>query len=132
MTSKFTPEIREKIRDRAKWRCERCGNNGPIFQYHHRKPRGMGGSKDRTSGTPANALLLDPACHTYIESNRSESLDNGWLVYQGKDPSATPVRLWIGWALLAVDGTIRRVHSDSTPQVDEVVEMRPVDQRLAP
>lgn len=83
-------------------------------QIHHRRPRGMGGTKQRESGNAANGLLLHPSCHERVERNRSAALAAGWLVPQHADPAEVPVRLWDGWALLSDDGSLTRV-GEPTP-----------------
>lgn len=106
---KFTESTRNAIRQRAGSRCEVCGLPADLAQIHHRRPRGMGGTKRRESGGAANGLLLHPACHERIERNRAAALENGWLVSQTADPAEVPVRLWDGWALLNPAGSVTRV-----------------------
>ena len=69
-------------------------------QYHHRRPRGIGGTKRVETGQAQNALLLHTKCHTRVESNRLEAYESGWLVAQSSDPGAAPVKLWDGWFVL--------------------------------
>lgn len=106
---KFTDKVREQIRERAKDRCEKCGSLALYHQIHHRRPRGMGGSKDPDTGSPANGLWVHPACHAKIESNREESLEAGYLVRQGVDPTAVPVKIGISWYLLDHQGGRTRI-----------------------
>lgn len=69
----------------------------------------MGGSKRADTHQATN--LLDvcgqgnaSGCHGEIEK-RGNAYDEGWLVRQGQDPAAIPVRLWHGRkALLTIDG----------------------------
>src|SRR6056300_1190773 len=75
-------------------------------QIHHRKPRGMGGTKDPASRSAANGLLVHFRCHERIERNREESYAFGWLVLQTQDSHETPVRLHHGWFLLNDDGSV--------------------------
>lgn len=79
-------------------------------QFHHRRPRGMGGSKNAITGNACNALFLHPACHALVESNRETAIENGWLVRQGSDPSKVPVKLHFGWVLLLEDGSVSLLH----------------------
>lgn len=102
----FTEKTRRLIRERAKDRCELCGT--PAYetaQIHHRKPRGMGGTKNPESRSPANGLLVHFRCHHRIEMNRADALTNGWLVRQSDDSTAVPVRLHYGMVLLKDDGS---------------------------
>jgi hypothetical protein len=80
----------------------------------------MGGTKEAVAGSPANGILLHPLCHARIESDRLQALQNGWLVRQGIDPAVTPIRLWVGWVTLTLDGSMRSVHGDGTTQVYHV------------
>ena len=101
----------DALRERCDLRCERCAI--PFFgtnagDPHHRRPRGMGGSKDNGTNRLANLVALCRRCHDDIESNRARALVEGWLVPQGKDPAKVPVwsRLHGGWVLLSDDGSI--------------------------
>lgn len=78
-----------------------------MFEVHHRRPRGMGGSKDWLTNTPANGILLCPDCHRFIESHREKALALGWLVPQGADPQRVPVLYHSHrWVRLTTDGTV--------------------------
>ncbi len=103
---KFTPQVQEQIRARANGRCEMCGAIAMYHQIHHRRPRGMGGSKDPACGTAANGLFVHPGCHAKIESNREQAYQKGYLVRQGQDPAAIPVRRGRLWYLLGEDGSL--------------------------
>lgn len=107
---KFTESVRALVKLRAGNRCELCGSRLVAGHMHHRQPRGMGGSRTSESkGSAANALWIHPGCHVTIELSRARALDKGWLIKQGQDPTAVPVRLWDDWWLLADDGTMRHV-----------------------
>lgn len=70
------------LRDRNT--CRRCGVTVDILNYsiHHRQARGMGGSKN--ADTKSNLVLLcgsgTSGCHGWVESNRAEAYETGWLV----------------------------------------------------
>ena len=68
----------------------------------------MGGTSRTDSGGAANALLLHPSCHEWVERNRSASYDMGYLVGQTDDPCTTRVKLWDGWYMLTEDGGMRQ------------------------
>lgn len=108
---KFTDEVRNLIVARAKGRCEVCGSMALYNQVHHRRPRGMGGSKDPRVGSAANGLLVHPHCHSKIESQRELARENGWLVSQSDDPASVPVKKHNGWVLLHEDGAYTIVQS---------------------
>jgi len=102
---KFSQEVQELIKDRSQGKCEMCGSKVLQYQIHHRRPRGMGGSKVSVVGSAANGVLLHPKCHTHIELNRNEARDNGWLVQQSFDPTVVPFKRFNGWVTFSEDGT---------------------------
>ena len=83
-------------------RCVRCGRSGVTIQ--HRKPRGMGGSKDPAINQPSNLLWVcgngTTGCHGHMESRRTEAYEHGWLLADRADPTATAVHLWDGRRVL--------------------------------
>lgn len=83
------------IVNRALWRCERCGEPTSTASIHHRTPRGMGGTKLVSVNEPANLVLLcgsgTTGCHGWIEHNRAEAREHGWLVPRGSDPTEIPI-----------------------------------------
>lgn len=103
---KFSEITKRLVHERAKGRCELCGVPADNFQLHHRRPRGMGGSKRDETGAAANALLVHPKCHTWIESNRKEAMKYGYLVSQWADPREVPVYRARTWVLLDDEGAI--------------------------
>ena len=115
--AEFNENIREVIYERAKARCERCEGAGSVWHFHHRRPRGMGGTSRTDSGGAANALLLHPQCHEWVERNRSAAYDLGYLVHQQDDPCEVPVRIGFMWVKLNNDGSIQQIDY-SLPQGD--------------
>lgn len=83
--------------------CELCGRAGN-GNVHHRKPRGMGGSKDPAINLPSNLLWLcgsaTTRCHRLVESQRVESLRLGRLVPFEGVSLTTAVLLRYGWVML--------------------------------
>ena len=100
LSSAFSKLVRSIIDERARGCCELCGMPVESPQYHHRRPRGIGGTKRVETGQAQNALLLHQKCHTRVESNRLEAYESGWLVAQSADPGDVPVRLWDGLFVL--------------------------------
>ena len=105
---------------RAAGRCEVCGvvlavldDDKPRWiaerSFHHRQPRGSGGTRDPEANTPPRLLLLCGSavsgCHGLIESQRVMAKDNGWLVPRPTDPASVPVALYVGRVFLTLDGT---------------------------
>lgn len=116
----FSAEVRGLIRDRAAGNCERCGDLNNVrdhgAQVHHRRPRGMGGTRRDSSNQAANGLLLCGMCHRVIENNRTQAFGLGQLVEQNSDPLTTPVLVRGVWSLLDNDG-----HSYAIPAPEGVV-----------
>lgn len=105
----FPKNVRDVIAARAKGICERCDFTNVGLQIHHRRPRGMGGSKDPETNTAPNGVLVCPRCHSLIESFRDKALWWGWLVRQGHSPSEVPIFYKGVWSLLADDGVVTPV-----------------------
>lgn len=106
-------ETRAVVMDRDLYRCTRCGQSiqgisGVDFSLQHRDPRGMGGSRRVGINSPANLFLVDGSgttgCHGYMESERTEAYEAGWLLRFSADPYLTPVRTWRGLIWLTDDG----------------------------
>lgn len=115
----FSPATRRQVRERDGGRCVLCGYwLGEGGTLHHRRARGMGGSRDPLTASPANALLLcmgptTNGCHEYVESHRTWALDHGFLVRQGTDPAsvAVVVDVRVAW-WLGHDGSRRPARAD--------------------
>lgn len=93
----FPAAVRKLVAARAREKCELCGRPlaGIPASIHHRKPRGMGGTKDPSISGVANALLLcgtgTTGCHGFVERNRRDAVMNGWLVPRhGPPPDEVP------------------------------------------
>jgi hypothetical protein len=103
MAGEFSPETREAIKFRAGYLCERCGANWGE-EIHHRRPRGMGSSKRPATAGAANGVFLCGPCHRWIESNRNDARDDGWICPQHAEPSEWPLdRLGLGRPVLLDD-----------------------------
>lgn len=99
-----TPAVRDLVYSRAQYRCEVCGDSTGPFQVHHRRARGMGGTRRLDTNSPTNLLLLCEYDHAAIESFRDLARAEGRLVSQFHDPAEIPVRLGRAWHYLTVDG----------------------------
>lgn len=102
----FPLTVRRLVLARANGMCERCGQAAHNFELHHRRPRGMGGSKAVDTNTASNALALCNWCHRWIEANRDNALKGGWLVPQRLNPAHVVVLRAGRWVHLNDDGTI--------------------------
>ena len=107
----FSKHTRELVFLRSGGRCERCGVIRTRVEYHHRRPRGMGGSRATDTNGAANCVLLCIYCHRDIEAYREAAIDFGFLVPQGKKPSETPLRRHKKWVLLDDFGYVTPVDS---------------------
>ena len=86
------PDLRTRqgVIDRDQRRCRRC--SAPMAQIHHRRPRGMGGSRrDEAINAPSNLVCLCAPCHRWIEAHPAESFEDGWRVRRSHDPRAIPL-----------------------------------------
>ena len=78
--------VRAAVLSRDAGRCARCNiwvaNVESSIQ--HRKPRGMGGTRDPRSIDPRNLILMcgtaTTGCHGEVESFRALAYDTGWLI----------------------------------------------------
>lgn len=89
--STFTAETKQQVRRRSGWMCERC-QRLPITQYHHRRPKGMGGAL--VDNSLANCAGLCTPCHGWVHSHPAEAYAQGWLIRRS-DPR-TPAEIQIG------------------------------------
>jgi 5-methylcytosine-specific restriction protein A len=109
----FSPLVRYQIEERSNTFCERCGGLAMNGQAHHRRPRGMGSSRNPETNQAGNALWLcttwdtragGDGCHERTEANRAEALQYGWLVSQHRTPVDVPVLRRGIWVLLDNQG----------------------------
>jgi hypothetical protein len=105
-------KVRDAVYDRAGFRCEVCGAAGAYtYSLHHRRPRGMGGSRAEDTDQPPNLLLIcgsgTTGCHGRIESYRENARDLGLLLRPWQDPAETPVLVRGRWVHLTPSGTYR-------------------------
>lgn len=105
--SKRTVEL---VRERAGGLCERCGFH-EAQQVHHRKPRGMGGTRDASINLPSNLFFVCFPCHADIESNRMAAVVKGWLMSRWETPGHKPIFYRGTWRLLD-DGGGSILHAD--------------------
>ena len=107
----FSREVRAVILSRDEQSCQWCGV--PVwaraYSIHHRKPRQMGGTRDKRVNLPANGLVLcglgTTGCHGYLESHRATAYVDGFLIRSLDDAETTPVVTPFGAFLLSNDGT---------------------------
>ena len=106
------------VLERAGYCCEICGKplgdeRGVDFSIHHRKARGMGGTRWFGANLPSNLMAIDGSgttgCHGWIESHRFEAMACGWLVSRYQDPTAVPAQIGDRVALLTNLATYQEV-----------------------
>lgn len=98
--TEYTAAVRVQVDERDGGACRRCGRplHGNRFSRHHRKPRGMGGANRRDAGRLSNIVLLCGSatsaggCHEWVERNRAEATQAGWIVPSWADPEQVPIR----------------------------------------
>lgn len=102
--------MRSLVMLRARSVCESCGA-AEAQSVHHRRPRGMGGSRSGAVHSPVNLLAVcgrgsRPGCHGLIHQHPDDARRAGLLVRQGADPARIAVRLHDGRSvLLGADGS---------------------------
>lgn len=116
-------DVRAVVLARSGGRCEvaadpACRARGRSLtsvvgaSQHHRLPGRMGGSKRASVHQATNLLQVcgsgTTGCHGWIESNRTVSLCNGWLLHGRENPETRPVLLHDGRrVVLTADGGYR-------------------------
>ena len=101
----FPPHVKELILTRSSGHCEVISGSWctqRADQYHHRRPRGAGGTRRASSNAASNGLHVCHMCHHYIEDQRRKAFLRGWLVPQAGDPLTAPV-MWRGRQVLLDD-----------------------------
>ncbi|MGX7727568.1 hypothetical protein [Rhodococcus sp. 5G237] len=68
--------------------------NGRVEQLHHRRARGMGGSRKADINSPANLVAICAPCHQAIESFRHVARERGLLISQHNSSPASHVPVW--------------------------------------
>lgn len=96
----------EVITARSGGHCEilATGCTFAATEVHHRRPRGMGGTRRPETSSAANALHACRSCHMRCESFRTWARDNGFVVAQHLNPCDVPV-----WWRCNTDGYGKRL-----------------------
>lgn len=99
----FSKVVRDLVAERSGGVCELlipvvCTGMAQVM--HHRRPRGIGGTRRVDTNEPSSALHICDACHRHLEvSERGVARRNGWLVSQHASPVNVPVlyrsRVWL-------------------------------------
>lgn len=114
----FSASVVDLVRARDRDGCAWCGSQiygerGLAWSVHHRKPRGMGGTKDPAISSPANGVLLcgsgTTGCHGEVEANRENAVVEGFLISRNgvQKPSEVPIEhATHGYVYLDDDGGV--------------------------
>lgn len=98
-----------KVRERDEDKCVLCWRTDGL-QTHHRRPRGIGGTRWKGINLPSNLLTLCYFHHQYIETHRGWALNLGLLVSGFEDPADVPVKLLRhGWVELLSNGKFNQI-----------------------
>ena len=123
MSGQVPQRTKEKVRDRADGKCEVCGKYDPGCNFHHRRAKGMGGTRNPRIHDAQNLIFAcglgnTSGCHGDIHGNPAYSKAMGWIVsrFSPYEPEQVPVRLWDGMFWLNPDGTRTRAVSDEVRQ----------------
>jgi hypothetical protein len=119
-STEFPKKVRDLIWARSGGLCE-IDACGPVQVFHHRAPRGNGGSSLGWIGRAANGLGLSNRCHDRVEgklpdSSRVTSYVNGWLVRRNGNTIAADVHvLYRGRLVVLTDagGEPRPIEGDT-------------------
>lgn len=90
----FPPVVAALIDKRDQGLCQGCGRGGQL-ERHHRRLKGMGGSKARShTQCCCNGLSLCRTCHAWAHEHpaMARSGEYGWIVIQG---AARPARIGV-------------------------------------
>lgn len=77
--------------------------NGRAEQMHHRRARGMGGSRKKDTNSPANLLYICAPCHIAIESFRAVARARGLLISQHNTDPVSHIGVWRRGELVLLD-----------------------------
>lgn len=97
---------RSMVLARAGHRCESCGTSilGTPYSLHHRRPKGMGGTRAATVHSLVNLLALcgsgTTGCHGLVHLHPTAARDAGYLVHQGASPARVAVLVHDGRRVL--------------------------------
>lgn len=80
-------DVRLLVLERDEWSCVRCCRSigeHRLYSLHHRCPRRMGGTASLDINLPSNLVTLcgtgTTGCHGWIESHRTQAVEDGWLL----------------------------------------------------
>ncbi|MGB3414061.1 MAG: HNH endonuclease [Microbacteriaceae bacterium] len=108
----FGKAVKDLIYSRDQGKCSRCGAVAE-FEYHHRKPRQMGGTSNPEIGQASNGVLLCQECHRAVEARPFLGKLTGFLISGNGIAKPTEVPIFhalFGWVLLDDSGGFEPTH----------------------
>ena len=96
----FSQHVKQMIFARSEGYCEVLSLACELAatEIHHRRPRGMGGTKKPETNYASNGLAICRRCHLKCEAMRSWAIDNGFIVRQSDNPAEIPVWWRSSWS----------------------------------
>lgn len=93
MVDQIPKANRQIVQGRAFGLCERCLTATLFGDHHHRRVRGMGGSKAADRHDPANLVWLCRPCHDWAHANPKAAAATGFLIPRssGLSPLSVPI-----------------------------------------
>lgn len=93
MADRVPTANRQVIMGRAFGRCERCLQATLAGDPHHRRVRGMGGSKAPDRHDPSNLVWVCRPCHDWIHAHPKEAGESGFIIPRssGNHPLEVPI-----------------------------------------
>ena len=84
---------RQLVQGRAFGRCERCLKPTLSGHHHHRRPKGLGGSRLPDRHDVANLVWLCPEDHRWAHANPRAAAESGFIVPRssGRHPLEVPI-----------------------------------------
>lgn len=80
----FPPDVADALDERDE-RCQRCGSTEEL-ERHHRRLKGIGGSRGRHTQCTCNGVRLCRSCHRWAHGkDRPEAEAQGFIVSQSVD-----------------------------------------------
>ena len=88
MGGQIPETARTLVKQRARFRCERCRVPCPGGHWHHRRSRLV---RDEHQHCPCNGVWLCPTCHEWAHGHPFEARGSGWIVTKfNEEPSKVP------------------------------------------
>lgn len=89
----FPRDVIELVLSRSGGSCEIMSSGCTLVaeHHHHRRPKGLGGTRRPESQYASNCLHCCTRCHLKIHAMPTWARDNGFLVRQTDNPAVVPM-----------------------------------------